>query len=35
MGTGSQVDNPNAVASCACGISFRTIGGMEVDTTCN
>jgi len=35
MGTGFQVDNPNAVASCAFGISFRSEGGKEVDTICN
>ncbi len=35
MGTGFQVDNPNAVASCACGISFRTEGSRKVETTCN
>jgi iron-sulfur cluster assembly protein len=26
MGGGFQVDNPNAVASCGCGHSFRTEG---------
>ena len=35
MGTGFRVDNPNAVASCACGISFRTEGGKDLDTICN
>lgn len=34
MGTGFQVDNPNAVATCACGISFRTEGSKEVEQTC-
>lgn len=27
-GTGFRVDNPNAIASCACGISFRIEGGQ-------
>lgn len=26
MGAGFTVDNPNAVAGCACGSSFRTVG---------
>ena len=34
LGTGFRVDNPNAVASCACGISFRVKGEREVDQTC-
>jgi iron-sulfur cluster assembly accessory protein len=34
MGTGFQVDNPNAIASCACGISFRTEGSREVEKAC-
>jgi iron-sulfur cluster assembly protein len=34
MGTGFQVDNPNAIATCACGISFRTEGSKEVEQTC-
>lgn len=34
MGSGFRVDNPNAVASCACGSSFRTEGDKEVRTTC-
>jgi iron-sulfur cluster assembly protein len=33
-GTGFRVDNPNAVASCACGSSFRTEGDTEVERTC-
>jgi len=35
MGTGFRVDNPNALAACACGISFRTEGGGDVETVCN
>lgn len=27
LGTGFRVDNPNAVACCACGSSFRTESG--------
>jgi iron-sulfur cluster assembly accessory protein len=34
MGTGFRVDNPNAVASCACGSSFRTEGSEQVEKTC-
>lgn len=34
MGTGFQVDNPNVVASCACGISFRIEGSQEVEQAC-
>lgn len=34
MGSGFRVDNPNAVASCACGTSFRTEGGKRVKKTC-
>jgi iron-sulfur cluster assembly accessory protein len=34
IGTGFQVDNPNAIASCACGISFRTEGSREVEKAC-
>jgi iron-sulfur cluster assembly protein len=34
MGAGFRVDNPNAVAVCACGTSFRTEGRREVDKTC-
>lgn len=34
MGDGFRVDNPNAVAVCACGTSFRTVGSRQVDTTC-
>ena len=33
-GTGFRVDNPNAVASCACGISFRVEGSGEIETAC-
>jgi iron-sulfur cluster assembly protein len=35
MGTGFRVDNPNAVASCACGSSFRTEGETEFERTCD
>jgi iron-sulfur cluster assembly accessory protein len=34
MGTGFRVDNPNALASCACGSSFRTEGDTAVEKTC-
>jgi iron-sulfur cluster assembly protein len=34
MGAGFRVDNPNAVAVCACGTSFRTEGGRDVEKTC-
>jgi iron-sulfur cluster assembly protein len=34
MGSGFRVDNPNAIASCACGISFRTPSGQEVEKAC-
>jgi iron-sulfur cluster assembly protein len=34
MGTGFRVDNPNAIASCACGSSFRTEGSKEVESAC-
>lgn len=34
MGTGFRVDNPNAIATCACGISFRTEGSTTVEETC-
>jgi iron-sulfur cluster assembly protein len=35
MGIGFRVDNPNALASCACGTSFRTEGSKEVETSCD
>jgi iron-sulfur cluster assembly protein len=35
MGAGFRVDNPNAVASCACGSSFRTEGDTKVERTCD
>jgi iron-sulfur cluster assembly protein len=35
MGPGFRVDNPNAVANCACGSSFRTEGDTEVERTCD
>jgi iron-sulfur cluster assembly protein len=34
MGTGFKIDNPNAVASCACGTSFRTEGDKQIEQTC-
>jgi iron-sulfur cluster assembly accessory protein len=34
MGGGFRVENPNAVVRCACGASFRTEGGGEVEKTC-
>ena len=34
MGTGFKVNNPNALATCACGTSFRTEGGKKVEQTC-
>ena len=34
-GSRFRVDNPNAVASCACGSSFRTDGGDKVEGTYN
>lgn len=34
MSTGFRVENPNAIATCACGISFRTEGSQEVERTC-
>jgi iron-sulfur cluster assembly protein len=35
MGTGFRVDNPNAIAACACGTSFRVGGSREVESTCD
>jgi iron-sulfur cluster assembly protein len=32
MGAGFKVDNPNAVASCGCGSSFRTKDGQAPDS---
>jgi iron-sulfur cluster assembly protein len=32
-GSGFRVDNPNAVASCACGSSFRTGDNDKVEET--
>ena len=29
MGAGFRVDNPNAIVSCACGLSFRIEGGKN------
>jgi iron-sulfur cluster assembly accessory protein len=34
MGSGFRVDNPNAIATCACGTSFRTEVGREVQQSC-
>lgn len=34
MGGGFKIENPNAVASCACGHSFRTEGDRKVQSTC-
>jgi iron-sulfur cluster assembly protein len=34
LATGFRVDNPNAIATCACGTSFRMEGSQEVDKTC-
>jgi iron-sulfur cluster assembly protein len=35
LGAGFRVDNPNAVASCACGSSFRTESGEPVAKSCD
>ena len=34
MGGGFRIDNPNAVASCGCGHSFRTAGESAADGCC-
>jgi iron-sulfur cluster assembly protein len=34
MGSGFRVDNPNAIATCACGTSFRTEGSREAPQSC-
>ncbi|HSB88908.1 MAG TPA: iron-sulfur cluster insertion protein ErpA [Anaerolineales bacterium] len=34
MGGGFRIDNPNAVASCGCGHSFRTAGESAADSGC-
>ncbi len=34
LGAGFRVDNPKAIATCACGVSFRTEGSKEVEKTC-
>jgi iron-sulfur cluster assembly protein len=34
MGGGFRIDNPNAVASCGCGQSFRTSGESAADGGC-
>jgi iron-sulfur cluster assembly protein len=28
-GTGFRVENPNAAGTCACGVSFRTVGNRD------
>ncbi len=33
MGTGFKIENPNAVAACGCGSSFRTKDGGETDSS--
>jgi iron-sulfur cluster assembly protein len=33
MGGGFRIDNPNAVASCGCGHSFKTAGSSEDAST--
>ena len=33
MGSGFKIDNPNAVASCGCGSSFRTSSDAEPQNT--
>jgi iron-sulfur cluster assembly accessory protein len=33
-GSGFRVDNPNVIASCACGSSFRTQGEQEAEKAC-
>jgi iron-sulfur cluster assembly accessory protein len=35
MGGGFRIENPNAVATCACGQSFRTEGERHVRSTCS
>jgi iron-sulfur cluster assembly protein len=35
MGGGFTIENPNAIASCACGHSFRTEGDHQVESTCS
>jgi iron-sulfur cluster assembly accessory protein len=35
LGGGFRIENPNAVARCACGISFRTEGDEDVEKTCD
>lgn len=34
MGGGFRIENPNAVASCGCGHSFRTAGEAAADGGC-
>jgi iron-sulfur cluster assembly accessory protein len=33
MGTGFKIENPNAVAACGCGSSFRTKDSGETDSS--
>jgi iron-sulfur cluster assembly accessory protein len=33
LGGGFRVDNPNALVTCACGLSFRVKGGEEGEST--
>lgn len=35
MGGGFKIENPNAVATCSCGQSFRTEGDKNVQSTCH
>ena len=35
MGGGFQIDNPNAIASCGCGSSFRTAKLQVILKTAN
>lgn len=32
LGGGFQIQNPNVVATCSCGVSFRTEGSKHVDS---
>ncbi|PWZ67804.1 iron-sulfur cluster assembly accessory protein, partial [Staphylococcus pseudintermedius] len=34
MGGGFQIDNPNAIASCGCGSSFRTAQAAGSPESC-
>ncbi len=35
MGGGFKIENPNAIATCSCGQSFRTEGDRQVQSTCH